>query len=74
MAVSLFCVLEKKMFKYFGVLILILAAGNAHSHGDDSKYSRAIIDPLRVHHAHIEDELKLNFSRINNFDGTKKCV
>ncbi len=35
------------------------------AHEDGAKFSGAIIDPLRVHHAHIEDEQRVNFSYID---------
>ena len=45
---------------------------NSFSHEEGANFSGAIIDPLRVHHAHIEDEQRINFSFIDdvgNIDG-----
>jgi len=53
---------------FLTLLVLNIVKVSAHTEG--SKFSGAIIDPLRVHHAHIEDEQRVNFSRIENADGS----
>ncbi len=53
-------------------VILILFSNNCFSHEEGGNYSGAIIDPLRVHHAHIENEQKVDFSfieEVGNIDG-----
>ena len=39
----------------------------AQAHEDGAPFSGAIIEPLRVHHAHIEDELRVNNAVLGNF-------
>jgi len=56
----------------FVAVILILLSNDCFSHEEGGNYSGAIIDPLRVHHAHIENEQKIDFSLIygiDNLDG-----
>lgn len=56
----------------FITIILVFFSINSFSHEEGANFSGAIIDPLRVHHAHIEDEQRINFSFIDdvgNIDG-----
>lgn len=48
------------------VVILIFLTSKCFAHEEGAKFSGAIIDPLRVHHAHIEDEQRVNFSFIDD--------
>lgn len=50
-----------------GFLILagcVLCSGSAAAHQEGANFSGAIIEPLRVHHAHIEDEQRLNLGGV----------
>ncbi len=49
-------------------IIILLFSNNSFSHEEGGNYSGAIIDPLRVHHAHIENEQKVDFSFIDDLD------
>ena len=49
--------------------IFSIVSLNTLAHEQGAQFSGAIIDPLRVHHAHIEDEQRLNFSTIDNTNG-----
>ena len=59
------------MCKYKVVSLLlggiIFYAQIVYSHEVGAPFSGAIIDPLEVHHAHIEDEQRLNFFFLNGF-------
>lgn len=46
-------------------LMLLLFSNNVLAHEKGAPFSGAIIDPLRVHHAHIEDEQRINFSYVD---------
>lgn len=49
----------------FGILVIRSEPSFAHQEG--APYSGAIIEPLRVHHAHIEDEQRLNIAMLREF-------
>ncbi len=51
------------MFLILGVSLLCHGIAAAHEEGAD--FSGAIIEPLRVHHAHIEDEQRLNLGGVS---------
>lgn len=48
-------------FSCFLVILILTLVGPARAHQDEAPFSWAIIEPLEIHHAHIEDEQKLNF-------------
>jgi len=49
-------------------MIFILATSSVvFSHEEGAPFSGAISEPIRTHHAHIEDEQSFNFSFIDNF-------
>lgn len=48
-----------------GGALLTPAISSAHQEG--APFSGAIIEPLKAHHAHIEDEQRLNFSALREF-------
>ena len=50
---------------FFAPLIPVIA----QAHQEGAEFSGAIIDSLTVHHAHIEDEQRLNFSFLKDFQG-----
>ena len=51
------------------MLALLLPASFAHAHQEGALFSDAIIDPLVIHHAHIESEERINFSTMNGVRG-----
>lgn len=57
---------------------MALALGDSLSaHEEGAHFSGAIVDPLEVHHAHIEDEQRINFGSAEDAvrpDGTKKTA
>ena len=52
------------------MLMLALSALPAFGHEDGAHFSGAIIDPLEVHHAHIEDEQRLNFGAVRGIESS----
>lgn len=46
-------------FSCFLVILILTLVGPARAHQDEAPFSWAIIEPLEIHHAHIEDEQKL---------------
>ena len=50
------------------VVLLLCLANNGLSHEEGSHISDAMIDPIRVHHAHIEDKQRLNLSFIKGHE------
>lgn len=65
-----------KSVQLFLILLFTLySSGLALAHESSSAYSSAISDPIKVHHAHIEDEQSINFSFDDDFqkeDGGSK--
>ena len=58
----------------FGLMILF-SIPQALAHEEGAPFSAAVIDPLVVHHAHLEDEQRLNLSFSKGFkqaDGKKR--
>ena len=51
--------------------LLFLVANMMHAHQDGAKFSGAIIEPLKVHHAHIENEQRINVDYLNGYAGDK---
>jgi hypothetical protein len=51
------------------LLLLTMISRIVFGHEEEAPFSGAIIESLRVHHAHIEDEQRINFSL---FDGFRK--
>ena len=49
------------------VLLMILAPGSVIGHQAGAPFSGAIIEPLEVHHAHIENEQRLSFAYLDGF-------
>lgn len=49
-----------------GMLSLSAQSFQVFAHGDHTKYSRLIIDPLITHHSILEDEQRLNLFFFNN--------
>ena len=47
--------------------VAFFGAAPVYAHEEGANFSGAIIEPLRVHHAHIEDEQRLNFGWIDDF-------
>lgn len=45
----------------------LLRPTSAAAHQEGAPFSGAIIEPLKVHHAHIEDEQRLNFATVRRF-------
>lgn len=59
----------------FSALLVILAASSLHAHEVGAPFSGAIIDPLSTHHAHLEDEQRVNMFFIKgseNENGNKR--
>jgi hypothetical protein len=50
-------------------LVLGLFVPSVRAHEDGAPFSGAILDPFRVHHAHIENEQRLNLSILDGFRG-----
>jgi hypothetical protein len=48
-------------------LMMIIAPGSVFGHQADAPFSGAIIEPLEVHHAHIENEQRLSFAYVDGF-------
>lgn len=64
----MFWLREKSMLILLGFLISSLfGLQNTFTHEEGAPFSGAIVEPLKVHHAHIEDEQRINFSYINGF-------
>ena len=61
------------MPKYI-VSLFLISSFNAHAHQEGAAFSGAIIDPLKVHHAHIEDEQRLNISFLKGENGNKDAI
>lgn len=56
-------------------LMIVLSISQALAHEEGAPFSAAVIDPLVVHHAHLEDEQRLNLTFSNGFkraDGKKR--
>jgi hypothetical protein len=68
--------MEGKMYKqlYFMICIILLSAFNVQAHQDGANFSGALIDALKVHHAHIEDEQRLNISFLKGKNGKKDTL
>jgi len=57
----------------FGVFCILLSRlSTALAHESGAPFSGAIIEPLRVHHAHIEDEQRLNSAFLSSFRAEDK--
>lgn len=57
------------------VLTILAGASGVRAHEEGAPFSAAIIDPLLVHHAHLEDEQRLNMFFSKGFrraDGKKR--
>lgn len=48
---------------------LVLAAGAVEAHEQGAPFSGAIIDPLALHHAHIENEQRINLFALRGAEG-----
>ena len=60
---------------FLTVFILLAFTSDLFAHEEGAPFSAAIIDPLIVHHAHLEDEQRLNFFFSKGFrraDGRKQ--
>lgn len=51
------------------LLALAVLAGPLGAHEEGAPFSGAIIEPLVLHHAHIENEQRLNFSVLRGLEG-----
>lgn len=52
---------RKRLAPLLGFITLTIYLGNgAFGHNEGAPFSAAVIDPLIVHHAHLEDEQRLN--------------
>ena len=51
-------------------VILTVAAARALAHEEGAPFSGAITDPPILHHAHIENEQRLNFFALRDFEGS----
>jgi hypothetical protein len=49
------------------VFFIFISTGLGKAHEDSAPFSGAISEPIKVHHAHIEDEQSINFSFYDNF-------
>lgn len=49
------------------IFFIITTSNTLFAHEKDAPFSGAISEPIKVHHAHIEDEQSLNFSFYNDF-------
>lgn len=49
------------------VIFILFSSGISSGHEGSASLSGAISDPIKVHHAHIEDEQGINFSFYNDF-------
>ncbi len=59
------------------VLMMILAPGGVFGHQVGAPFSGAIIEPLEVHHAHIENEQRLSVAYLDGFSkegGVKRAA
>lgn len=59
------------------LISVIILSQTAFGHEEGAPFSGAIIDPLDVHHAHIEDEQRINFSFLDGFrdeEGEKRTA
>lgn len=56
--------------KACAALALALAARSAAGHEQGAPFSGAIIDPLVLHHAHIDNEQRLNFFALRRVEGS----
>ncbi len=59
------------------LLLVIMVPRSVFGHEESAPFSSAIIEPLKVHHAHIEDEQRINFSYFDGFreeDGRKRTA
>jgi len=61
-----------RIVSLFVILFVPLVLVNAQAHQEGAEFSGAIIDSLTVHHAHIEDEQRLNFSFLKDLDGANE--
>ena len=48
------------------IIMIFTPVSQTLAHGDHTRYSRLIIDPLITHHSILEDEQRLNFFFFNN--------
>jgi len=53
-------------------LAVAAAAGPLAAHQEGSPFSGALIDPLVLHHAHIENEQRVNFSFLRGVQGVER--
>ncbi len=49
------------------LLLMVLAPDGVFGHEAGAPFSGAIVEPLEVHHAHIEDEQRISFSFLDRF-------
>ena len=57
-----------KSVRFILCMVFILStSGTTFGHEEGAPFSGAISEPIKVHHAHIEDEQSLNFSFSDNF-------
>jgi len=65
------------IFATFTAAVWVSTRSVAIAHEEGAPFSSAIIDPLLVHHAHLEDEQRLNMFLSKGFkraDGKKRFV
>lgn len=60
-----------KTAPFFIMLLALLVPVIVPAHQEGAKFSGALIDSLTVHHAHIEDEQRLNFSFLKDFENDR---
>lgn len=60
---------RKRLDPVCAVLALAALAGPLGAHETGAPFSGAIIDPLVLHHAHIEDEQRINFFALRGVAG-----
>ena len=61
-----------RIVPFFIVFLAPLISVTSQAHQEGAKFSGALIDSLTVHHAHIEDEQRLNFSFLKNFQNSRE--
>lgn len=63
--------MQQSLVRPLAILASLSLAATARAHEEGAPFSDAIIDPLVVHHAHVESEQRLNFSALNGMRGVE---
>ncbi len=60
-----------RIVPFWLMFFTLLIPVTVQAHQEGAKFSGALIDSLTVHHAHIEDEQRLNFSFLKDFQNDR---